>query len=82
MKLKRSRVTEWNIVAGRCFHKANKTQEGAVCIGGQRQEAGTAARGHRREGQLVGLRTKGRRGFNTEEKAKGGGGGEKKTGCE
>ena len=43
-----------------------------MCIGGQRQEAGTAARGHRREGQLVGLRTKGRRGFNTEEKAKGG----------
>ena len=43
-----------------------------MCIGGQRQEAGTAARGHRREGQLGGLRTKGRRGFNTEEKAKGG----------
>lgn len=41
--------------------------------GGQKQEAGTAARGHKREGQPVGLRTKGRCGFNTEEKAKGGG---------
>lgn len=52
-----------------------------MCIGGQRQEAGTATRGHKREGQLVGLRTEGRRGFNTEEKAKGGKE-EKKTGCQ
>lgn len=55
MKLKGSRIIEWNITAGRGFHKecANETQEGAACTGGQRQEAGIAERGHKREGQSV-----------------------------